>query len=136
LDANRTNLEADVHTPTTFSSSTSDSRNNGSLEDDDIEKRLYLALVVRRDELPAWYRDPSPHCSSKPLQGQICQDDNNHTGRDRSGLNASKVDNEGRKQRQHQEVEEEQKEHDNNSGSNSEIDDGNGDTDCSSGSSD
>jgi hypothetical protein len=43
--------------------------------------RLYLTLVERR-----------------PLQDQICQDDIDHTGRDRSELNAPKGDNEGRKQ--------------------------------------
>lgn len=55
--------------------------------------------------------DPSPYCSSVPMQDQLCQDENDRISRNRLGgltyssLNTLK-ENKGQKQQQHQ-VEEE-----------------------------
>ena len=114
-------LEASSYTPlTTTSGPTNNSRNHDSLKDEDIEDRLYSALVEKRDEAPTWPCDPFLYIPSKLLQDQICQDD----------------DNEEREQQQHHEVEEAQEEQDNNSGNNSEIDYGNRVVKCSKYSSD
>lgn len=60
-NANSANPAADPNAPpTTVSSPTNDSRDNDGLKDDNVEKRLYSALVERCDEALACPRDPSP----------------------------------------------------------------------------
>jgi hypothetical protein len=122
-----------------------DSRVNDSNEDDNIEKRLYLALDGQRDTILACPRDPSPLQPSEPLQDQIYQQDNNdQIGRDMLKgltcpvLNNAEEDSKGQKLQQHQkeEVVVELEEQDSNSSNSSEIDDSNRVVDDSKNSSD
>jgi len=117
--------------PTTVSSPTNDSRDNDGLQDNDIEKGLYVALDGQHDTTPAWSCKPSLLQPGQPLQDQIYQqDDDDQRGYDISEeltcpvLNTSEQDNEGQKPQQFEdeEVEVEQEQQDSTDGNNYEID--------------
>lgn len=119
-NANSTSLKASVYpSPITLPSLEDDlgdanSLNGDNLPEGDNIERLYSALVDLHSAIPVCPRKPSLYRFCKPLQDQICQDDDNdHINRNglegpsHVNLNLSTKESERQMQHQYQEVEEE-----------------------------